>query len=87
MSDPEFEALLDQMEAEMDLEEDETPVNVHRWEVMRKAMFDCDESKYQCSKCLAHLSVRSDQSIAAAMEEQDVLANCAEQLVQEVEDF
>lgn len=87
MSDPEFEALLDKMAEEMESEEDETPVEAHRWKVERKAMFDCDDSKYRCSKCNSRLTVRMDQSIAAAMEEQEVLRNCAEQLVQDVDAF
>lgn len=85
--DPEFEALLDKMAEEMALEEDDHPVDRHLWGVARRTEFSCDDSKYQCSKCQALLTVRTDQSIAEAMKEQGVIANCAEQLIKDVAAF
>lgn len=87
MSDPEFEALLDKLTEEFESKEDETPVERHVWESERDVVFDCDDFKYRCAKCAVRLTVRRDQSLASAMEEQGVLSNCAEQLLQEVSDF
>ena len=88
VSDPEFEALLDKMAEEMeDTDIEDTPVDRHVWKVERLAQFSNDVSKYECGKCGAKLNVRPDQSIAAALQEQEVLENCAEHAVQAVTEF
>lgn len=87
MSDPEFEALLDKLTEEFESKEDETPPEKHVWESERVAEYECDDFRYRCAKCATRLTVRRDQSLASAMEEHGVLRNCAEQLLQEVEDY
>lgn len=67
--------------------EEETPIDQHRWEVARKAMFGCDDSQYVCAKCMAKLSVQNDQTIAQAMEGQKIRPNCAEHLVADMDAF
>lgn len=87
MSDPEFEALLDRLTEEFESQEDETPVDRHVWESEREVLFSCDDLKYRCTKCAVRLTVRMNQSIASAMEEQGVLSDCAEQLIQDVSGY
>lgn len=87
MSDPEFEALLDKMAEEMESEEDDIPIEKHDWKVAREAIFGCDDSSYECGKCGTKLMVKADQSLNAAVREQGVLENCAEQTVLEVAKF
>lgn len=87
MSDPEFEALLDKMAEEMKSEEDDVPVEKHDWKVARELLYGCDDSAYECGKCGVKLRVKARQSLNAAMGEQEVLTNCAEQCLLEVSRF
>jgi uncharacterized paraquat-inducible protein A len=87
VSDPEFEALLDKMAEEMESEEDDVPIEKHDWKVARALLYECDDSSYECGKCGVKLRVKPRQSLNAAMEEQKVLVNCAEQCLLEVSRF
>jgi len=87
VSDPEFEALLDKMEEEMGSEEDDVPLEKHDWKVARELLYECDDSAYECGKCGVKLRVKARQSLNAAMKEQKVLTNCAEQCLKEVSEF
>lgn len=82
-AEDELNAFLDAMEEP----EDETPVEKHDWQSERAVMFGCDDQKFRCSKCAVRLTVRVDQSIKDAVEEQEVNPNCAEQLVNDMQDF
>lgn len=84
MSDPEFEALLDKMAEETESEEDDIPIEKHDWKVARETLFACDDSSYECEKCGVKLKVRANQSLNAAIREQGILENCAEQAFHEV---
>ena len=87
MSDPEFEALLDRMAEEMGSEEDDVPIEKHDWKVAREAVFECDDSSYECGKCGVKLAVKARQSLNAAMREHGVLPNCCEEAVRAVGEF
>lgn len=88
MSDPEFEAMLDRMAEEMaEKGEEEIPLERHVWESDRETLFGCDDHKYRCGKCGSRLTVRADQSLNSAMDEQDVQRSCVEQTLLLVSKF
>jgi hypothetical protein len=57
----------------------------HDWEMAREKLFSEEPYVFKCKRCLIHVEVGNEQTMNQALEENEVELNCAQQVVNDIE--